>query len=170
MLKRAQPILIFTLLFATVGLLGYAQIWAIPPCEEVRIFDNRIKVVFKPGCKEVDNVYFWKGYSSDPDNDPNYDSNCTGDCSPTSCSDCPNSDCDSCWREAMKTTAMMCTCEGSECVDDLNGGINENITRQEVGRYDVTVVCYPVKDTGPLSGCPVYLNPDRYFFGGGYYR
>jgi hypothetical protein len=120
--------LLVTAVFATVALLGYGQIWAKPPCEELRIFDNKIKVQFKPGCEEVLDVWFWEN----------------GD-----------------WRLAQKTTAVMCTCEGADCVDDLQANINNP---------NVTVECYPVRDTGPLSGCPVYLNPDRYFFGGSYYR
>ncbi|MBE9572833.1 MAG: hypothetical protein IMF11_19590 [Proteobacteria bacterium] len=156
MVKKLSITFLITVVFATIGLLGYAQIWAKPPCEQVRIFDNRIKVVFEPECEEVKEVYFWRGTPGDGTNSECDD----GGCSPTNCSACPEGNCDSCWRLATEETAVMCTCEGSECVDDLQTNIDNS---------NVTVVCYLVTDTGPLSGCPIYLNPDRYFFGGGYY-
>ena len=120
--KKLSITLFFIMVFTAVGLVGHAQIWAKPPCEEVRIFDNRIMVVFEPGCEEVKFVYFWKGIG-EPGDPPPFDERCTGThpswpgCSPTNCSACPGNNCSSCWRQATQTTAVMCTCEGDDCVD-----------------------------------------------------
>ena len=138
MFKRAHPIQLCTLVFIAFALLGYSQLWAKPPCERERIFDDRIKVEFDEDCENVTGVWFYED----------------GD-----------------WKEAIPDVAVMCICSGEDCVDDSGGGIDENIILDNDPKLDVYVECHVVKDTGPKSsGCPVYLNPDRYFFGGTYYR
>jgi len=155
--KKLSTILSAAAVLTTIALMSYGQIWAKPPCEELRIFDNRIKVQFKPGCEEVLQVWFCVAWATNLDGT-------TGSCTN--------------WRlsgPAIKTT--MCTCEGVDCLDDTSGspgsGLTSSLQKQGTNTCgnggsepcDISVECYPVKDTGPLSGCPIYLNPDRYTFG-----
>jgi len=143
MLKRPKFILMILLLSAGVLLLGSSQIWAAPPCETVRIFDGGeygpIKVVFNPGTCEVEEVYFC-----------DLSGGCTSDAD---------------WGTAATAVPdpVICTCYGTECVDDLH----TNLTNS-----NVTVDCHEIISVGPRSsGCPIlgsrtYLSPS----GDAYYR
>ena len=173
MRKRAKPILLFTLMFAAVALLGYGQAWAVQPaCQEVQIFQNQTMIVWNPGCQVLQGVYYWKGISGDP----GYNADCTGTasgyegCSPTNCSACPGGNCDTCWRKGQEIRMVMCTCAGSDCVGDDEGGIKENIDRMREGGFNVTVECSAITGSGPKLGCPLYLNPPRTTIGARAFR
>jgi len=180
MRKRAKPILLFTLMFAAVALLGYGQAWAVQPaCQEVQIFQNQTMIVWNPGCQVLQGVYYWKGISGDIEYDEDCDTSLAGvDCSPTNCSACPGGNCDTCWRKGQEIRMVMCTCKGSDCVDDAAGGIYENIARQgqpipntdPAVIYDVTVECSAITGSGPKLGCPLYLNPPRTTIGARAFR
>ena len=129
MSKKFSIAFLVTAVFATVALMSYGQARAKPPCEEERVFDQRIYVKFKPDCEEVIWVKFcdtWDG----------------------------NGDCTNWVPSQQKTKGVLCSCEGSGCVDDLQTNIDN------MSDPDVTVECWEVRDTGPLSGCPIYLNPE----------
>jgi hypothetical protein len=178
MIRRAKPILLFTLVFAAVALLGSAPAWAVKPaCQEVQIFQNTIKFVWSPDCEQFEGVFFWKG-ALDP---PLYDDTCIDDCSPNNPVGCTGTPYNECWNEGVEIALLICTCEGSECVgddfcEDASGkqcvpnedpdckcGIYVNIARDAVSTYNVTVVCdtTPIKDSGPSLGVPLFLNPPR---------
>jgi hypothetical protein len=180
MLKRAKPILLFTLMFAAFALLGSAPAWAVQPaCQEVQIFQNQTMIVWNPGCTVLQGVYYWKGISGDIEYDEDCDTSVT-DCSPTNCSACPGRNCDTCWRKGQEIRMVMCTCEGSQCLpDDPVAGIDiyTNIERERAVDDDgarlypyVKVECSAITDSGPELGCPLYLNPPRTTIGARAFR
>jgi hypothetical protein len=148
MIRRAKPILLFTLVFAAVALLGSAPAWAVKPaCQEVQIFGT-IKFVWDPGCPAGSGKVFFFDTTIE---------GCSG-CTPTT------TDCDSCWREGVDTTLVMCDCKGSGCVADLQTNIGN------MSSLDVTVKCFPIRDSGPSLGVPLFLNPPRGCIGGRCFR
>jgi hypothetical protein len=145
MLKRAKPILLFTLVFAAVAMLGTIPALADKPqCQEVQIM-GPIKFVWAPGCPDGSGQVFIF------DTSLNCPSSCTLPTGPT------DPACNSCWRLGVEVELLICTCEGSGCVSDLN----TNIANQS--SPNVTVVCdtTPVIDTGPSLGAALFFNPPR---------
>jgi len=163
MLKRAKPILLFTLVFAAVALLGSAPAWAVKPaCQEVQIFQNTTKFVWSPDCEQFEGVFFWKGNLEGD----LYDDSCTGDCSPNNPVGCTGTPYNECWNEGVEIALLICTCEGSDCLDaNVTPGVTiyDNIARDADPDFDVTVVCdtTPIKKAGPSLGVPLFLNPPR---------
>ena len=159
MLKRAKPILLFTLVFAAVALLGSAPAWAVKPaCQEVQIF-GEIKFVWDPGCPEGSGQVFFFDTAEPTCQNPTT-------CTPTDVG------CDGCWRLGVDTQLFMCTCEGSDCVADSAGPgsglyaslvlVGTNTCGDENNEpCEVDVECLPVNDTGPSLGVPIFLNPPR---------
>jgi hypothetical protein len=161
MLKRAKPILLFTLVFAAVALLGSSPAWAVKPqCQEVQIFGD-VKFVWAEDCPAGSGQVFFfdTGYGT-----------CPG---PTTCPTPTTPGCEACWRPGLPTQLTMCTCEGTDCVADTPGspgsGLYQSLFREkndvcgDDGEQpcDVVVECLLVNDTGPPLGVPVFLNPSR---------
>ena len=141
MFKRAQPILLFTLVFTIVALLGYVQVWAecdsLTPSLTTTVIEDNIKVVSGCDGRPVA-VYFW-------------DDSCTPSAT------------DDCWRLATPKKGVLCTCIGVDCSDDLNWNL------QNPGPT-VNVQCYEIKQGSAGSqGCAVYSNPRTYIYGGDTY-
>ena len=124
--------LLFVMIFVAMTFLVGSQGLAVKPaCQEVQIFRNEIKIEWTAGCEELVNVYF-------------KDSNYPGG-----------------WRPGVEITLTMCTCEGNDCVDNLDTNIAREGQMCNGEPCDVTVECFPVRDSGPKLGIPIFLNPPR---------